>query len=149
MAQLFKSFIPGEFLDAWMRGRYVIGPRTLDYRYAGLALILRGFYRYDVWVESKVTDNNPTAAKLETPKWGQRAASGHNGLFGGYAALYIKDHELSLAGFRVYACREDEETPLFWKSVFSRFVENQEGKTELYFPYYIYGTRNASRDLVS
>jgi hypothetical protein len=75
MAELFKSFIPTEMLEAWARGQYVIGPRTLDYRYAGLALMLQGFYRYDV-------SNEETDATL----------------FGGYAAVYIQDNELHLAG---------------------------------------------------
>jgi hypothetical protein len=130
MTQLFKSFIPGEFLEAWARGQYVIGPRTLDYQYAGLALMLRGFYRYDVL---DVQDNVP--------------------LFGGYAVADILAKELTFAGFRVYASgtTKGEQTPMFWKSVFSRFVNNDHAhdddaaakvgnntNTELYFPYYVF-----------
>ena len=127
MAQLFKSFIPSEFLDAWMRGQYVIGPRTLDYQYAGFALILRGFYRYDVQPKS--------------------ASGGElKGAFGGYAAAYLKNNELNFAGFRVYENGNSEDIPLFWKSVFSRFHSNEDNKTELYFPYHIYRNRKASID---
>jgi hypothetical protein len=125
MAQLFKSFIPVEFLDAWTRGQYVIGPRTLDYQYAGLGLILSGFYRYDVWHE-------PNGMQED--------------LFGGYAAIYIKDNELHLAGFRVYArdAHTSEQPPLFWKSVFSRFTDDLSGNMDLYFPYQIFEKRPAS-----
>jgi len=120
MAQLFKSFIPSEFLDAWMRGQYVIGPRTLDYQYAGFALILRGFYRYDV---------QPKSAS-----GGER-----KGAFGGYAAAYLKNDELNIAGFRVYDDGNPKEVPLFWKSVFSRFHnDDKDGQIKLYFPYNIY-----------
>jgi hypothetical protein len=116
MAPLFKSFIPAAFLDAWTRGQYVIGPRTLDYQYAGLALVLRGFYRYDV--EWTVSGNNSVEHR-----------------FGGYAVVYIKDNELNVTGFRIYNTTPGERTPLLWKSVFSRFIDNAHGRTELYFPY--------------
>jgi hypothetical protein len=94
MAQLFKSFIPAEFLDSWTRGQYVIGPRTLDYQYAGLALIFRGFYRYDVW---------------------RMRNEDREDLFGGYVAVDIQDNELNFAGFRLYSRDNaaDERTPLF------------------------------------
>jgi hypothetical protein len=114
MAQLFTSFIPGEFLDAWIRGQYVIGPRTLDYQYAGLALILRGFYRYDVWAESKISNADPTKAREKTQTSGERTTGEDSEIFGGYAAVYVKNNELSLAGFRVYACSKTEKTPLFF-----------------------------------
>lgn len=133
MAQLLKSFIPAEFLEAWARGRYVIGPRTLDYQYAGLALMLRGFYRYDV-LDDQDKDNKP--------------------IFGGYAVASIPDKELTFAGFRIYG----EESLMFWKSVFSRFIENNynhdtedtnephdDNNTELYFPYYVF--RNKTQTL--
>lgn len=116
MAPLFKSFIPAAFLDAWTRGQYVIGPRTLDYQYAGLALVLRGFYRYDVEWTGSGNDN-----------------AEHR--FGGYAVVYIKDNELNVTGFRIYNTMPGERTPLLWKSVFSRFIDNVHGRTELYFPY--------------
>jgi hypothetical protein len=116
MAPLFKSFIPAAFLDAWTRGQYVIGPRTLDYQYAGLASVLRGFYRYDV-------------------KWKGSGSENIEHRFGGYAVLYIKDNELNVTGFRIYNTKPGERTPLLWKSVFSRFVDNDHGRTELYFPY--------------
>jgi len=125
MAQLFKSFIPVEFLDSWTRGQYVIGPRTLDYQYAGLALIFRGFYRYDVW---------------------RMRNEDREDLFGGYVAVDIQDNELNFAGFRLYSRDNaaDERTPLFWKSVFSRFIDNETGSTDLYFPYHIFRDRPAS-----
>ena len=127
MTPLFKSFIPAEFLESWTRGQYVIGPRTLDYQYAGLALILRGFYRYDVWEQ------------------GQDDKAG--ALFGGYAVAYVRDNELNFAGFRLYARDvEGEQTPLFWKSVFSRFVQNVDDKTELYFPYHVFMEGQISHD---
>jgi hypothetical protein len=126
MTQLLKSFIPAEFLEAWARGQYAIGPRTLDYQYAGLALMLRGFYRYDV-LDDQDKDQKP--------------------IFGGYAVAAIQDKELTFAGLRVYG----EESPMFWKSVFSKFVDNtytgraddtdhryNDSNTELYFPYYIF-----------
>jgi hypothetical protein len=116
MAPLFKSFIPVAFLDAWTRGQYVIGPRTLDYQYAGLALVLRGFYRYDVnW---KGSGNDHVVHR-----------------FGGYATVYIQDNELNVVGFRMYNTKEGERTPLIWKSIFSRFIDNIHGSTEIYFPY--------------
>jgi hypothetical protein len=130
MTQLLNSFIPAEFLEAWARGQYVIGPRTVDYQYAGLALMLRGFYRYDVL---DVRDKKP--------------------LFGGYAVAAILDKELTFAGFRVYASDtiQGAQTPMFWKSVFSKFIDNKynsgadlaaqcynSSNTELYFPYYIF-----------
>jgi hypothetical protein len=123
MAQLFSSFIPSEFLDAWIRGHYVIGPRTLDYQYAGLALTLRGFYRYDV------RENVPTQPKKE--------------LFGGYVVAYIRSNQLNFAGFRLYSSTEREKPPLFWRSPFSRFVE-EDGDRKLYFPYHVFAERPPS-----
>jgi hypothetical protein len=127
MAQLFKSFIPSEFLDAWMRGQYAIGPRILDYQYAGFALILRGLYRYDV------QPKNVSGGELK-------------GAFGGYAAAYLRNNELNFAGFRVYENGHSEDVPLFWKSVFSRFHSDEDNKIKLYFPYHTYRGRKASID---
>ena len=92
--------------------------------------MLRGFYRYDVL---DAQDNQP--------------------LFGGYAVAAIQDKELTFAGFRVYASgnTQGEQTPMFWKSVFSKFIDNNykygadvsshfhnTSNTELYFPYYVF-----------
>jgi hypothetical protein len=123
MAQLFSSFIPSEFLDAWIRGHYVIGPRTLDYQYAGLALTLRGFYRYDV-------KENVFAQQQKE-------------LFGGYVVAYIRNNQLNFAGFRLYSAAKLEKPPLFWRSPFSRFVE-EDGDRKLYFPYHVFRERRPS-----
>ena len=137
MTQLFKSFVPVEFLDAWMRGDYVIGPRTLDYQYAGLALVLQGLYRY--YVQKIVTTGRPHATGA-----GQQPDKANSvELFGGYAVAHIRDNELKIEGFRIYASDSGEQIPLFWKSVFSKFIE-EESRRNLYFPYHTFQGRSAS-----
>jgi hypothetical protein len=82
--------------------------------------MLQGYYRYDV---SNEDSNTP--------------------LFGGYAAIYIQDNELHLTGWRIYSEIEGEQIPLFWRSIFTRFIDNIDGKTELYFPYHTFEVENS------
>ena len=79
--------------------------------------------------------------------WEQGQDDKAGALFGGYAVAYVRDNELNFAGFRLYARDvEGEQTPLFWKSVFSRFVQNVDDKTELYFPYHVFMEGQISHD---
>jgi hypothetical protein len=148
MAQLFKSFIPVEFLDAWLDGDFVLGPRTLDYQYAGLALGLQGFYRYFVRgtipepVQPAVMGQLAEPAQVDDrPAEPDKCQQAKPELFGGYAVVHIQDNELKLEGFRIYASDQREQMPLFWKSVFSRFTEEDRGR-KLYFPYHTFPDRS-------
>lgn len=111
------NIIPTEVIDSWLKGEYLVGvTQSIGYQYLGLSLLLRGLYRYKCQVGDYI------------PHWG-------------YCYIDVKDEDLVFAGVRIHTRSGKPEVvnslhPLYWRSIFSKFISNQgEEYPHIYFAY--------------
>ena len=111
-----SDLIPMEVIESWLKGEYLVGvTQSTDYQYIGWSLLLRGFYEYRNHVKGKMTH------------WG-------------YCYIDLKDGDLFYAGVRINSSEQWEfekyNHPIYWHSVFSKFVGlESEAYPRLYFGY--------------
>lgn len=119
-----SDLIPIEVIESWLKGEYLVGvTQSTDYQYIGWSLLLRGFYEYRNHVQGKITH------------WG-------------YCYIDLKDGDLYYSGVRINSSEQWEfETynhPIYWHSVFSKFVGlESEAYPRLYFGYIAHLLENA------
>ncbi len=99
--------LPREVVELWLEGKYANGPqRTTDYARLGWALMLRGYYRYQIFGDDDLT----------TVDYSQLTP-----LQRGYCIFDLVRGELKCWGIRVMTSREWRAVslvphPLLWKS---------------------------------
>jgi hypothetical protein len=122
--------LPPEIIKAWTSNEYRIGDKhSIDYKYIGAALAVRGYYRYATFRET--------------------AKSKHL-LHAGYCLIDFEGPDLFIAGIRVYtgphqtAPHDDQRTwahPIYWRSRYSKFVSDGT-RLNLHFGYCAFKFRN-------
>ena len=123
MTSLLNNLIPTEFVQAWRRGEYLLGAQnSLDYQYAGWALTLRGYYRYEVCNKEEMLQ------------------------FGGYTVVDVKRGDLYLAGIRFPIKPDQDDRPIFWETVFSKFQDSEAADIpEIYYLAKLYDQSSSER----
>jgi len=110
------DLIPLEVIESWLKGEYLVGiTQSTGYQYIGWSLLLRGFYEYRNTIGNEIAH------------WG-------------YSYIDLKDGDLYFAGVRIYSGERwglgKFNHPIYWRSVFSKFVElDSEEIPRLYFGY--------------
>lgn len=126
MKKLLSTIVPPEIIDSWIRGEYLIGTRRgTGYDFIGWALMLRGFYRYEV--HKSAPNAEPSAAmQSEQPEiLGPSDTLTHCG----YCAVDLLEGDLFFSGLRLHTVpgvateHALKPAPSLWVSLFSKFQE--------------------------
>jgi hypothetical protein len=130
------GIIPAVIVASWSEGQYLVASRpSMDPEYIGWSLSLRGYYQYQTRQKHNLTP---------CTHWG-------------FCRIDVLDGELYIAGIRLYTnigsggpYRSDADYlhPMYWHSIFSKFVTRAGGQ-HLYLAHVRYKIPRSNQDYVS